>query len=219
MNVQILIFKHLSFGYYLEIANCKLEIMPRQVVVIAGPSGSGKNAVIADILKRYSNCMRLVTATTRAMRAGETDGVDYHFFTQERFDEELVSGNIPEHRFVLALNTYYGTYLPALEAGLAEGKIIFAQVDILGAKLLKKRYNAVTIFIMPESIEQFRARLRARNPEWTEKEFNARMHITEDEMRTHSPQYDYRVVNADGKLENTVEEVVAILLKEGYNLK
>jgi len=191
----------------------------KQVVVIAGPSGSGKNAVIGEILRRFSNCVRLVTSTTRAMRAGEADGVDYYFFTKERFDEELANGNIPEHRFVPALNTYYGTYLPALEKPITEGKIVFAQVDIIGAKLLKEQYNAVTIFIMPESIGQFRARLRARNPEWTEKEFGARMRITEDEVRLHSPQYDYRVVNADGKLENTVEEVVAILEKEGYNLK
>jgi guanylate kinase len=193
--------------------------MTRQVVVIAGPSGSGKNAVIGEILKRYSNCARLVTATTRAMRAGEEDGVDYHFFTQERFDEGLENGNIPEHRFVPALNTYYGTYLPALEKGLAEGKIIFAQVDIIGANLLKEQYGAVTIFIMPESIEQFKARLRSRNPEWTAKEFDARMRITEEEMHLHSPQYDYRVVNADGKLAETAEQVVEILQKEGYNLK
>lgn len=193
--------------------------MNRQVVVIAGPSGSGKNAVIVEIFKTHSNCVRLVTATTRTMRAGEVDGVDYFFFTQEKFDEELANGNIPEHRFVPALNTYYGTYLPALEKALAEGKTVFAQVDIVGAKLLQERYNAVTIFIMPESVEQFKARLRARNPEWTEKEFDARMRITEDEMRLHSPQYDYRVVNADGKLDETVEEVVAILEKEGYNLK
>ncbi len=191
----------------------------RQVVVIAGPSGSGKNAVIGEILKRYSNGVRLVTATTRSMRAGEADGIDYYFLTQEKFDEELANGNIPEHRFVPALNTYYGTYLPALEKAIADGKVVFAQVDIVGAKLLKERYGAVTIFIMPESIEQFKARLRSRNPEWIDKEFNARMHITEDEMRLHSPQYDYRVVNDDGKLAETVEKVVEILQKEGYNLK
>lgn len=192
--------------------------MSKQVVVIAGPSGSGKNAVIGEILKRYSNCVRLVTATTRAMRNGEADGIDYHFFTQERFDEELASGNIPEHRFVPALGTYYGTYLPALEEAIAEGKTVFAQVDIAGAKLLKERYNAVTIFIMPESVEQFKARLRVRNPEWSEKEFDARMRITEDEIHVHSPRYDYRVVNADGKLEKTADEVVEILRKEGYNI-
>ncbi len=192
--------------------------MSKQVVVIAGPSGSGKNAIINRIMARYPQFDRLVTATTRSMRPGEQDGVDYHFFTQERFDQELASGNIPEHRFVPGLGTYYGTYLPDLEERLKKGHIVFAQVDIEGAKLLKERYDAITIFIMPESIEQFRSRLRARNPEWTQKEFDTRMNITEHELRVHAPQYDYRVVNADGALEETVNEVIEILRKEGYNL-
>lgn len=195
-----------------------MEAQGKQVVVIAGPSGSGKNAVITKILREHSNCARLVTATTRLMRPGEEDGVDYHFFSQERFDEELSNGNIPEHRFVPALGTYYGTYLPDLDKRIAEGKIVFAQVDIEGARLLKERYGATTIFIMPESLEQFRGRLRVRNPEWSQNEFDARMKITEDEIRVHAPQYDFRIVNADGKLDETARDVVEIMRKEGYNL-
>ncbi|MEK7601701.1 MAG: hypothetical protein AAB480_04180 [Patescibacteria group bacterium] len=190
----------------------------KQVVVIAGPSGSGKNAIIGEILKRYPNCERLVTATTRKMRPGEVDGIDYHFFTMERFDAEMSNGNIPEHRFVPSLETYYGIYIPDLERRLAEGHIVFAQVDIEGAQLLKKRYKATSIFIMPESIEQFRGRLRTRNPEWSQKEFDERMKITEDELRVHAPQYDYRVINADGSLLETVNRVIEILRKEGYSL-
>lgn len=193
--------------------------MLRQVVVLAGPSGSGKNAVIREVMKRYPKCERLVTATTRRMRPGEVDGVDYYFFSQERFDAERAAGNIPEHRFVAALNTYYGTYLPDLDKRIKKGNIIFAQVDIEGARLLKERYNAVTIFIMPESLEQFRGRLRARNPEWSQKEFDARMKITETELRIHAPQYDYRIVNADGALKQTAERLVEILRKEGYNFE
>lgn len=195
-----------------------MNVQGKQVVVIAGPSGSGKNTIIGDILKRYHNCVRLVTATTRSMRPGEQEGVDYYFMTQEKFDEELNVGHIPEHRFVAELGTYYGTYLPDLDKRVEEGKIVFAQVDIEGARLLKEKYNATTIFIMPESLEQFRGRLRVRNPEWTQKEFEARMKITEEEVRVHAPQYDYRVVNADGKLHETASEIVEILRKEGYNL-
>lgn len=190
----------------------------KQVVVLAGPSGSGKNAIISQILKRYPNCVRLVTATTRAMRPGEVDGIDYHFFSQERFDEELGKGNIPEHRYVPALGTYYGTYIPDLDRRLKEGHVVFAQVDIEGAKLLKNRYGATSIFIMPESLEQFRGRLRARNPEWSQKEFDERMKITEHELRAHAPEYDYRVVNADGSLLETVDQVIEIMRKEGYTL-
>jgi guanylate kinase len=191
----------------------------KQVVVLAGPSGSGKNTIISKIMQRYRNCVRLVTATTREMRPGEQEGIDYYFFSQERFDQELNSGTIPEHRFVPALNTYYGIYIPDLEKKMNEGKIIFAQVDIEGARLLKERYKATTIFIMPESLEQFRGRLHTRNPEWSEREFEARMKITEEEMRVHAPQYDYRIVNADGMLDQTAQEVVEIMQKEGYNLQ
>jgi guanylate kinase len=190
----------------------------KNVVVIAGPSGSGKNAVINELLKSHPHSSRLVTATTRALRPGEVDGVDYHFFSQERFDAELSAGNIPEHRFVPALGTYYGIYLPDLEERLKRGDTVFAQVDIEGARLLKERYGATTIFIIPESLEQFRGRLRARNPEWSHKEFGARMQITEEEMHVHAPQYDYRVVNADGRLADTVAEVLNILEREGYAL-
>lgn len=192
--------------------------MSKQVIVIAGPSGSGKNAIISKILERYHNGVRLVTATTRVMRPGEVDGIDYHFFTQERFDQELSAGHIPEHRFVPSLGTYYGIYTPDLDKHIKAGKIVYAQVDIEGARLLKDRYNATTIFIMPESIEQFRGRLRARNPEWSQKELDARMKITENELRVHAPEYDYRVINADGKLAETVADVVEIMRKEGYTL-
>lgn len=190
----------------------------KQVVVIAGSSGSGKNAVINELLKRYQNCVRLVTATTRTMRPGEREGIDYYFFSQEKFDAELSAGNIPEHRYVPELDTYYGIYVPDLEKKIAQGKILFAQVDIEGARLLKERYSATTIFIVPESLQQFKARLRARNPEWTQKEFEARMRVTDEELRVHAPQYDYRVVNADGKMEDTLREIVDIMRKEGYNL-
>ncbi len=190
----------------------------KHVVVVAGPSGSGKNSLIREIESRYHNCDRLVTATTRAARPGEVDGVDYHFFTPERFDQELAAGSIIEHRYVPALNTFYGIYAPDLEARIAAGKLVFAQVDIIGARVLKEKYDATTIFIMPESLSQFEGRLKVRNPEWSPVELETRLKITEEEVRVHAPQYDYRVVNADGALMETVESVIDILHKEGYNL-
>lgn len=192
--------------------------MQKKVAVIAGPSGSGKNVLINAILAAHPHCSRLVTATTRAPRPGERDGVDYYFLPIELFTAGIVSGDIPEHRFVPALNTYYGIYLPDLNEKLKHYSTIFAQVDIIGAKLLKERYDAVTIFMMPRSIEEFRHRLRVRNPEWSETELEERMRITQEELRDHAPQYDYRVVNADGGLEKAVGEVIDILQKEGYTL-
>lgn len=190
----------------------------RKVIVIAGPSGSGKNAIINEILRRYPRCTRLVTATTRKPRPGEKDGIDYHFLTQQKFERDMARGDIPEHRFVPALNTYYGIYLPDLEQKIKTHSAVFAQVDIEGARLLKTRYNATTIFMTPANLEEFRERLEARNPEWSDREFETRMEITEKELNEHAPQYDYRVVNADGGLERAVDEVIEILKKEGYTL-
>ena len=196
-----------------------MAMTQKHVVVIAGPSGSGKNAILQEISRRYKHCARLVTATTRTPRPGEVDGIDYYYFSQERFDQELAAGNIVEHRFVPALNTFYGIYKPDLERHIKIGGIIFAQVDIVGAQYLKEHYNATTIFIMPESLQQFEGRLRVRNPEWTDKELATRMKITEEEIRVHAPQYDHRVINANGMLQETIQEVIDILRKEGYNLE
>ena len=203
---------------YLAVGMVDFSEYMKNVVVIAGPSGSGKNAIMNELLKRFSKTERLVTATTRSPRAGEVDGVDYHFFTQERFDEEMGKGNIPEHRFVPALQTSYGIYKPDLDKKLAAGKIVVTQVDIEGARYLKSAYQACTFFIMPESLEQFKGRLRARNPEWSQKEFDERMKITENELRVHAPEYDHRVVNGDGALSETVDTVIEILRGEGYTL-
>ena len=191
----------------------------KKVAVIAGPSGSGKNAIINEILQRYQRCVRLVTATTRKPRPGEVDGVDYHFLTEQKFERGMARGDIPEHRFIKALNTYYGIYLPDLEEKIKTYSVVFAQVDIIGARLLKERYGASTIFIMPENIEQFGARLRARNPEMSDREFDTRMEIAQKELQEHAPEYDYRVTNADGQLSAAVDEVVEILDKEGYRLE
>src|SRR4051812_14984149 len=105
--------------------------MQKKVVVIAGPSGSGKNVLINSILAKYPKCTRLVTATTRMPRPGERDGVDYYFLSNEMFAASIASGDIPEHRYVSALNTFYGIYLPDLNEKLKNYSSIFAQVDII----------------------------------------------------------------------------------------
>jgi guanylate kinase len=188
------------------------------VVVIAGPSGSGKNSVIEAIVARCSKCTRLVTATTRAPRPGEADGVDYHFLSKERFDGALRDGDILEHRFVESLGTHYGVYKPDLEGRIARGEIVLAHLDIVGARYLKAHYNATTIFILPDSLDELEARIRARNTNMADAEIAARMKIAKTEMEEHAPQYDYRVVNSEGKLDEAIEKVMAIMRTEGYDL-
>jgi guanylate kinase len=190
----------------------------KRVVVIAGPAGSGKDSIAHALLKRFSNTTLMVTATTRAMRPGEQDGVNYHFFSNERFKKELEIGNIPEHYHRAETDTYYGTYEPDIDRRLASGKVVIAVVQIVGAKYLKEKYNATTIFIMPPSLDAFEKRVRERSP-MSDVEWQERLKFTQNEVAHESPWYDYRISNEDGKLEEAVKSLVGILRKEGYNLE
>ena len=189
----------------------------KQVVVIAGPSGSGKDSVIRGVVERCPNTVRMVTATTRAMRGGERDGVDYHFMSNERFKGELAKGNILEYYHRAETDTYYGTYKPDIESRIAAGKVVLCQLQIVGAKYFKKHYGATTFFIMPPTSDAFEARIRAR-AHMNEVEWAERQQFTKREIAEEAPWYDYRIANEDGKLDQAVDEVISILQKEGYDL-
>lgn len=191
----------------------------KKVVVIGGPSGSGKNTVINKIIEKYPHTARLVTATTRVARPDEREGVDYYFFSMERFDHEEVQGHIKGKRFVPIFGgVHYGIYTPDLERKMQSASVVFALVDVSGAEWLKSTYGATTIFIVPESLEEYRTRIRTRNPDMSEREFEERVKITEREIRSDVTHYDYSITNANGLLDQTVGNVVEILKKEGYHL-
>ena len=190
---------------------------PKQVVVIAGPTGSGKDSIIQALLERCPGIVRTVTATTRAPRPGEVDGVNYHFFSKERFEKELAEGNILEHYHRASTDTYYGTYKPDLESRLAQDRVVVLAVQIVGARYIKEHYPSTTFFIMPESLDAFEHRIRSRAP-MSDLEWQERREFTEREIKDEAPWYDYRIVNADGKLADAVAEVESILVKEGFQL-
>jgi len=192
----------------------------KKVVVIAGPSGSGKNTVIGKIKERYPHSVTLVTATTRSPRLGERDGIDYYFMPIERFDAESMRGHIAGKRYVpLFGGVHYGIYIPDLTEKIKKAPVVFAAVDIEGARWLKQKYGALTIFLTPESFEQYRTRIRARSPDMLPHEFDMRMKIADTELRVHATQYDYRVPSPDGGLTETVESIIEIIKKEGYTLE
>lgn len=191
----------------------------KQVVVVAGPTGSGKNAILEALLERFPNCSRLVTATTRQMRPGEKDGVDYYFFSEARFTDELAQGNILEHRFIETLGTHYGIYKPDLDTRLAAGHTVLCQVDIIGARFLKEHYGATTIFILPDSMENLKKRVQGRNQEMSLEELEKRIAVAEREVSEHAGEYDFRVVNLEGRMYEAVDSIVEILRKEGYTLE
>jgi guanylate kinase len=191
----------------------------KNVAVIAGPSGGGKNSILDALVERYPSCARLVTATTRNPRNGEVDGIDYHFLSTEQFMVALENGDILEHRDVVGLGTHYGVYKPDIDTKLGQGKIVLAHLDIVGARRLKALYGAVAIFVMPDSPEVLEHRIRARNPDMDDAEVMERIAIGKREMEEDVKEYDFTVINAQGRLDAAVDEVAAILTREGYDLK
>ncbi|MEK7189110.1 MAG: guanylate kinase [Patescibacteria group bacterium] len=188
----------------------------KQVVVISGPTGSGESTVTKEIISRHPNFVRLVTATSRPKRLKEEHGVDYYFFTEEEFKNEIEKGDIIEYQTNRSANAYYGTYKPDLDKKLAAGNIIIANTDIIGTRFYKKSYNATTIFIAPESLEEIKTRLLSREPDMDPEKLEARMAYAKRELEEESPFYDYQVVNRQNKLQDTVARVEEILKKEGF---
>ena len=177
------------------------------ILVISGPSGVGKSAIIRKILKRCQKCVELTTATTRRPRPGEKEGKDYYFLSKKEFLRAMEKGDIPEHRYVSGTDTYYGTYLPDLYKKASKGKIIVVDVDIIGAKFFKENFNAFLVFVLPPSKEELLNRIGKRRDNMSEEELQERMQIAEREISEDSKFYDFRLVNETGKLEKTVDVI------------
>jgi guanylate kinase len=188
----------------------------QNILVIAGPTGSGESTITNEIIKRYPKFARLVTTTTRPPRASEQNAVDYHFVSEDIFKQAIASGDIIEHTFVPGRNVYYGSRRSDLGKRFSEGKIVIINPDIVGARFYKEEFGATTIFVMPGSMDELRARLLKRDPDITEEEIEKRLRAAEKEATEERDFYDYEVVNADGKLNEAVDVVAEILKQEGY---
>ncbi len=186
-----------------------------KVLVISGPTGAGESTITNKLIEMDKRFIRLVTATTRPPREGEQNGVDYYFMSQDVFKNAIKTGDIIEYTYVKSRDVYYGSYKPDLEKKLNDGYIVIVNPDIVGAKYYKERYNAVTIFIMPKSIEELRDRLMKRDQTSVD-EIDIRIEDAKREINEEREYYDYEVINENGKLNEAIEEIMGILAKEEY---
>ena len=176
-----------------------------KLVVISGPAGVGKGTLIKELLKKDASFHLSVSHTTRKMRAGETDGVDYHFLERPDF-EKLISQNF----FVesaLVHGNYYGTSHQEIADKLHSHNILF-EIDVAGAKNIKKILpQALLIFIQPPSWEDLEKRLTTRGSE-TAETINIRLATAREELDNTSF-FDYCVVN--DRIDDAVEELLRVI--------
>ena len=181
------------------------------LVIVSAPSGAGKDVVIDQLVEKLEDAVVYVTATSRKPRPGEVDGVRYYFYSPEKFREEIEAGNFYEWSMVHG--DFKGVRRDILGDTLRGHKIVIVKPDPQGMRKIKAQLpEALTIFIMPPSIDALKRRLEHRGTE-TSEERALRLRNAEIEMAA-TPEYDYVVVNEDDKIDETAQEIASIIKKE-----
>ncbi len=147
-----------------------MSVMQKKVIILTAPSGAGKTSITRFLLGHYPDLAFSVSATTRAPRGAEQDGVDYHFISPEAFKAHITHDDFLEHEMVYE-GLYYGTLKTELDRIWAQGKTPVLDIDVKGAIAIQAKLGtqALSIFILPPSIEVLKERLESRNTETPEK--------------------------------------------------
>lgn len=175
--------------------------------VISAPSGAGKTSLVKALLEQTENIGVSVSHTTRVMREGEQDGVDYHFSDKDSFVAMVGEGAFLEHAQVF--DNYYGTAVANIEDKLKQGDDVILEIDWQGAAQVRKQLPyAVNIFILPPSQQALEERLRGRAQD-SDEIIARRMRDAQNET-SHYSEYDYLVVNDE--FDNALIELKSIVL-------
>jgi guanylate kinase len=182
-----------------------------KLIVLSGPSGSGKSTLVSRVLAKGDLPVRLsVSATTRQPRPGERHGVQYYFWTPERFEKAVEAGEFLEHARLFG--NRYGTLKSEVDRLLAQGDIVLLEIDVQGAAQVRGLHpDAVSVFVQAGSLQEYERRLRARRTE-DEAALQGRLAAAEEEL-SHAPLYNHIIVNDD--LDAAERELRGLLLQLG----
>ena len=184
---------------------------PGKLVIVSGPSGSGKSTVVQRLLVESELPLVLsVSATTRPPRAGEENGRDYVFLSDEEFQSKRKSGAFLECKEVFGRGYWYGTLGNVVSTGLNEGKWVLLEIDVQGALAVLQGYpQAVTIFVHPGSMAELEKRLRNRGTESPES-IQRRLDVAAEELalRHH---YTHEIINDE--IDKTVQQLCKLLVQ------
>jgi guanylate kinase len=181
------------------------------LVVVSGPSGVGKDAVLARLRAALPDAYFAVTATTRPPRSRERDGDDYHFLSDEEYDHLLAEDGFLENAAVYDYR--YGVPKAEAREALARGQDVIMRVDVQGTRTIRRLApNALFIFLAPASFEELEERLRRRNTE-AEGALRLRLDTARQEMACQK-EFDDVVINREGRLDEAVAQIIAIIEAE-----
>ena len=178
------------------------------LVVLSGPSGVGKDAILDELERRGRRFHRVVTCTTRPPRPGERHGIDYFFVSADEFDEMLGGDGLLEHAVVYGQQ--YGVPQQQVLDAMERGDDVFVRTDVQGATSIKKLMpDAVLVFIAPPSLDDLQRRIRGRGKD-DEARMQRRLDTARSEMARQG-EFEHVIVNEDGRLDAATDRVEEIL--------
>lgn len=164
------------------------------LIVVSGPSGSGKGSIIKKYLKKNKGVVLSVSATTRAPRKGEIDGCHYHFKTIDEFKKMIESDELIE--WVEYCGNYYGTLKQWVQDQLSDGKDVLLEIEVEGAMNIKKMFpESILVFVLPPGFAELRKRMEKRGTE-TSKVLDNRLERAAEELE-YAKEYGYLLLNED----------------------